>query len=489
MAGGACARAAPRSTAPICSSPASRRSSSPGTGPTASRAIEGDFCARRRRAVAAPRARVSPRGSSRRLAATAAAGGRAAARPRRGVLARRREPRGPPFRDRRPRRRRLRGGAHPRRFRRSAALARLRDSHAEATRALERLRALLDAIAAIRAWTRDDDGRIAWANLAYARAVEAADGAAVARRSRAVRSRACARSARRRAAESGVWRAARAGGRRRRAQVVRGRRGRAPRPARPASPTIFPSSRSLARRDGAPRRRLFAHARPIVDRGGDLRPRQAADLLQRRLSPDLVARPRLSRSAADRRRDSRPAAREAPVAGAGRLPQLEGAGARRLSGDRADRERLAPARRAGAARRRQPQSAGRRHLSLRRRDAELRARLAGQRADPRAGRDARRAEGRRGGVRRRRADEADQSGLRRDVALRPGARRRPAAYRRGRAAAARRCSTTGSCGTGCARAIVGLPDERRGFEMRGRAQGRPGARLRRRCRCPTARRC
>ncbi len=53
-------------------------------------------------------------------------------------------------------------------------LARLRDSHTEANSALASLRALLDA-AAHPVWTRDVEGRVAWTNLAYARAVEAKD--------------------------------------------------------------------------------------------------------------------------------------------------------------------------------------------------------------------------------------------------------------------------------------------------------------------------
>ena len=89
----------------------------------------------------------------------------------------------------------------------------------------------------------------------------------------------------------------------------------------------------------------------------------------------------------------------------------------------AERDGLVSAGRPGAPRRHQPQPEGRRHLSLRRRDAELRARLPGHRAHPRSGRDARRAQGGRRGVRRRRAHEAVQSGLRRDVGHRPGATR------------------------------------------------------------------
>ena len=347
----------------------------------------------------------------------------------------------------------------------------------QANAALDALRALLDAIPNP-AWTRDADGEIDWVNLAYARAVEAADGADAVARGLELFDH----GARRRSGAGARPRAAPGGGARRRSSPAAAscsRRSRS-RPTRGAAGIANDLSEleTAARRDGAPPRRLFAHARPVVDRGGDLRPRQEADLLQRRLSPDLVARSRLPRFAADRRRDSRSPAREAPIAGAGRLPQLEGAGARRLSGDRADRERLASARRARAARRGEPQSARRRHLSLRRRDPELRARLAGQRHDPRAGRDARRAEGRRRGVRRRRADEADQSGLRRDVALRPArAADRPhidEVARHVRAAARRR-------------AVVGRParaDRRsagRAARLRDarRAQGRPGARLRR----------
>ena len=55
-------------------------------------------------------------------------------------------------------------------------LARLRDSHAEANGALASLRALLDAIPHP-TWTRGQDGRIAWSSAAYVRAVEARDPA------------------------------------------------------------------------------------------------------------------------------------------------------------------------------------------------------------------------------------------------------------------------------------------------------------------------
>ncbi len=84
-------------------------------------------------------------------------------------------------------------------------LARLRDSHAEAHAALDALRALLDAIPNP-AWTRGGEGRIAWANAAYARAVEASDGAdAVARGLELFDANLGAEAAQSRA-EGGVWR-------------------------------------------------------------------------------------------------------------------------------------------------------------------------------------------------------------------------------------------------------------------------------------------
>ncbi len=54
-------------------------------------------------------------------------------------------------------------------------LTRLRDRHTEVLTELDSLRTLLDAVPAP-AWMRDMDGRLFWANAAYARAVEAVDG-------------------------------------------------------------------------------------------------------------------------------------------------------------------------------------------------------------------------------------------------------------------------------------------------------------------------
>ena len=207
-------------------------------------------------------------------------------------------------------------------------------------------------------------------------------------------------------------------GRRRRAAHLRGRRGRN---------RLWVGRRRLRRvrggraesADGPQRGRLFPHDRPPVDRGRDLRQVEAAHLLQCGLQPDVVARSRLPRQPSDRWRGPRPAQDQAPAARASGFPRLEGPADGGLSGDRAERDRLVPAGRPRLARRHQPQPEGRRHLSLRRRDAELCARLASDRAHPRPGRNARRAEGGRGGVRRRRTDETLQPGLRGDVGHRP----------------------------------------------------------------------
>ena len=86
--------------------------------------------------------------------------------------------------------------------------------------------------------------------------------------------------------------------------------------------------------------------------------------------------------------------------------------------------------------------------------------------DPRAGRDARRAEGRRRGVRRRRADEAHQSGLRRRCGGFDPAR---AADRPHIDEVARLCAPLlddAQLWDGLRARIVDLPEERRGFEMR-----------------------
>ena len=94
--------------------------------------------------------------------------------------------------------------------------------------------------------------------------------------------------------------APRVGGRRGRASNLRGRRGAHGGRLRRRRPRCF-RDRGASGGYGAQRRRLFADDRSAVDRGRDLRPLQAADLVQRRLPADLVARAGLPRSRADRR--------------------------------------------------------------------------------------------------------------------------------------------------------------------------------------------
>ena len=112
-------------------------------------------------------------------------------------------------------------------------LVRLRESHTELLDELNAIRTMLDAIPHP-VWTRDGDGRLAWANAAYARAVEAKDSIDVVARGLElfdadVREAAhAARIAKGHLAPEG------ARGRRRRTQNVRGCRCRQRRTARPA---------------------------------------------------------------------------------------------------------------------------------------------------------------------------------------------------------------------------------------------------------------
>jgi signal transduction histidine kinase len=84
-------------------------------------------------------------------------------------------------------------------------LTRLRESHEAANGALASLRALLDATPDP-AWTRDAAGHINWANLAYARAVEAADGAEVVARGLELFDPNLSAEAAEARAKSGLWR-------------------------------------------------------------------------------------------------------------------------------------------------------------------------------------------------------------------------------------------------------------------------------------------
>ena len=205
-------------------------------------------------------------------------------------------------------------------------VARLREQFAEAEARRSTASRLALETADMPAWARDAEGRIVWCNAPYARAVEAPDdrggdraiGGELFDPARAPRSGGGGQGERR-------LEAPRRRGRRRRAPDLRRRRGRAPPVGSAGVAHDVSEIAALKARDGAQRGRLFAHDRPAVDRGRDLRQVEAADLLQCRLPADLVARARPSSTAADRRRNPRPAARQAPTARAGGFPRLEGA--------------------------------------------------------------------------------------------------------------------------------------------------------------------
>ena len=247
---------------------------------------------------------------------------------------------------------------------------------------------------------RDSEGRLVWCNAPYARAVEAADDKAAVDSGGELFDLALRREAATALKETGVWK-------RRASAVVNGQRrtfeaaevrtdfgsaGRRPR----RHPRLRRLRAEMERNEDDYSRMIdrLSTAVAIFDKSKRLTFYNAAYRQIWSLEPAFLDQRPTDGEILDR------LAGQAPVAGAGGLSRVEGPADERLSGDRAERDRLASAGRARPARRHEPQSEGRRHLSLRRRDTELRARLAGQRADPRAGRNARRSQGRRGGVRR-----------------------------------------------------------------------------------------
>ena len=125
-------------------------------------------------------------------------------------------------------------------------LAQLRDQFAQAEGALDGLRRALET-ADMPAWTRDAEGRIAWCNIPYARAVDAPDDKAAIERGSELFDSAVRREAA--ACDQGDGRLE--APRRRRsseASVEPSRPSRrARRSAPPASPTMFPRSRRFGR--------------------------------------------------------------------------------------------------------------------------------------------------------------------------------------------------------------------------------------------------
>ena len=172
---------------------------------------------------------------------------------------------------------------------------RLQESFAEAQAALVGFRKLLDVLPHP-AWTRGRDGRLELAQRSF-RARARAEGATADRGvRRAVRSRGAA-GVRGGARRRGRLALARARHGRRPASPVRGLRGRQRGRLGGDRVRSF-RDRSAEDRQRPPQRRLQEPARPARDRGGDLRSNEAARLLQRGLSADLVARSGLSRAAA-----------------------------------------------------------------------------------------------------------------------------------------------------------------------------------------------
>ena len=344
-------------------------------------------------------------------------------------------------------------------------LVRLRESHTELLDELDALRAMLDAIPHP-VWTRDADGRLAWANAAY---VARRRGEGLDRRRRPL-----ARTVRRRCARGGPCRA------RRRPESGASAR----RPSRRASARCTRSSTSPSRNGSAGmasdlseltalrgelERQIESHARTldqlstavaIFDRSKRLIFYNAAYRQIWSLDPAFLDQQPSDGEVLDRLRAKRQLPEQADFRAW--KAQLQEAYQAIESG----RKRLVSARRAHLARRRQPQSARRRDLSLRRRHPALQSRIAIQCADPRAGRDARHAEGRRRGVRHRRAAEARQPGLRRALALRSGAAPPTSRISTRWRNSARRWSTIPRSGRRCARSSSACPRSGATYEAR-----------------------
>ena len=188
-------------------------------------------------------------------------------------------------------------------------LAELAADHQQLRRDIDTVGRLLEALPSP-VWARDATGRLTWVNAAYARAVEARDGArcgrARPRNPRSARRATSGAHARARGADSIEARLpVIVAGTRRIFQVIdrpSPRRQRRHRHRRHRG-------RGDARRARPHDRGAPPHARPARDRGRDLLRRPAARILQRRLSGAVGARAGVPRFAADRLGGARPAAR------------------------------------------------------------------------------------------------------------------------------------------------------------------------------------
>ena len=259
-------------------------------------------------------------------------------------------------------------------------LAELRDQFAEAERALDGLRRALEA-ADMPAWTRDAEGRIAWCNGPYARAVDAPDDQAAIDKGGELFDPAVRREAAAAVKETGAWKrraSAVVGGERRTFEAVETRTAVGSAGVARDVSEIAALQAEMERNEDDYSRMIdrLATAVAIFDKSKRLTLYNAAYRQIWSLEPAFLDQRPTDGEILDRLRAKRQLPEQADFRAWKAKPT------ERLPGDRAERNRLASARRPRAARRHQPQSERRRHLSLRRRDAELRARLAGQRARP-----------------------------------------------------------------------------------------------------------
>ena len=218
--------------------------------------------------------------------------------------------------------------------------AELRDKFAKAQSALDALRLALET-AGMPAWTRDASGRIAWCNLAYAQAVDAAQEKAAIEKGVELFDPTVRREAAAAIKETGAWKRrapAVVGGERRAFQAVEARTAFGSVGVAHDVSEIAALEAAMERNEDDYSRMIdrLSTAVAIFDKAKRLTLYNAA-YRQRWLD-------RVSRSEADRQRNPRPAPRQAPIAGTGGLPRLEGATFKRLSGDRAQRNCVALAR-------------------------------------------------------------------------------------------------------------------------------------------------
>ena len=375
-----------------------------------------------------------------------------------------------------------RRAAHPRGLRRPAgAAAPAGPARTVADEALA-MRGMLDALPHPM-WLRDPDGRLTWVNAAYARAVEAPNGARGGDTGRSNSS--TAPFARNRAAQPAPATASIRG---RVPAVVAGERrmlrrhGPRTQQGSVGIATDVSEFENAARRvegvEPEPRR----HARPAAHRGRDLRRRASVCKFCNAAYRELwQLDPAFLETLADRRRDPRSPAQRAPAARAGRLPRLEEPACWTPTA------RSSPRRRPGTCR-----TAGRCASSPTRirtaaspisSTTSPSASISKRSSTPcmrRAGRDAGHAQGRRRGVRHRRPPEAAQPRLRQHCGARRTACSKDGRISRPIIERARELHPDEAAWQQMRGAVTGLSDVARELRDPHGAARRRGARLRRR---------